>query len=625
MIQGFNSSPIRHLMIFLRETPTDGIDTFERQITHHASYITEGSNERNSLNTLIGNKTQIKVLVTGEIELNEKNVFIGLKMAFPDWDFQHYPLNIRKLYLKEPSWPDAKEVGVIATTDLRKTSGGNQWGSPCVLNLSPGHDDHSTRSGTTTGVSSWYERLSSRGSNGDENVDFLDNNLEIKTGEENAQEGYDEIDFASILEFAEEMASEDPNQEFPPDTPMDLDIQQDLFDKKEITNHDKIASADSRETLKDFDEEKKSRPLTTFDEGETFDFSFLDEAPSFSSGLDELDDEDGFIPQERFDHRPMLDDEEDYIPSDFLESDVEFEMEGIVDEPSIDENIPLQASNTDMDLDASSFGPILEIANKLQSTFIDRINELPLRKITLVSLAIGLTTIALSFGIKIFEPDYESIRKAAGVVDLYDWIILNDLARTDTETDQLIELWKESGEYQQFWLWFDTQWTPKISRYENIESGLRTTGWVLLSPAIVILMITFLGRATPIFRKQRLLLDHEQTNRISLNFGTYTTDWSLVDAWAKETGFKSLEVEDTRRLYRKSGSIAHPPILSLIAMQDNQVQLEVWLSTRVPTFLIPLLSDLGLEVLEAKNGVLPANIKSAVNKLLLKLGHPPLA
>jgi hypothetical protein len=625
MIQGFNSTPIQHLMIFLRETPTDGIDGFERKIIHHASYITEGTNERNSLNDLIGDETKIKVLVTGEIELNEKNVFIGLKMAFPDWDFQHYPLNIQKLYLKEPSWPDAKQVGVIATTDLRKSSNGNQWGLPCVLNLPAGQDDHSTRSGSTAGISSWYERLSTRGSNGDEEADFSDNHLEIKQYEENAQESYEEIDFASILKFADEMASEDPNQEFPPDSSKDLNLQQDFFDNKGIINHEKIAGVDSEEILKNFDEEKRSSPFTSYDENEIFDFSFLEGAPSFSSGLDELDDEGGFLTQEGFDSRPFLEDEEDYISSEFLEPDVEFEMEGILDETYIDDDNPLQASNMDMKQDTSSFEPLLQILNKLQSTFIHRINELPLRKITLISLLMGLTMIALSFGIKVFEPDYEAIRKAAGVLDLYDWIILNDLARTDTDTDQLIDLWKESSEYEQFWFWFDTQWTPKISRYENVEVGLRTTGEVLLLPAIIILLITFLGHATPIFRKQSQILDHEQTNRISLNFTTYTTDWSLVDTWAKETGFKTLEVEDTRRLYRKNGNIAHPPILSLIAIQGDQVQLEVWLSTRVPTILIPLLSDLGLEVLEAKNGVLPTNIKSTVNKLLLKLGHPPLA
>jgi hypothetical protein len=625
MIKGINSTPIRHLMIFLRETPTDGIDSFERQIVHHASYITEGSNESNSLNDLIGDETKIKVLVTGEIELNEKNVFIGLKMAFPDWDFQHYPLNIQKLYLKESSWPDAKDVGVIATTDLRRSSGGNHWGLPCVLNLSTGQDDYPTRSGSKAGSSSWYERLSSRGSNGDEGADFSDDHMELEHDEENAQEGYDDIDFTSILEFAKEMASEDPNQEFPLDSFKDMNSQQDLLENEEIINHEKIEGADSKEILKDFDEEKKSSPFTDFGEDETLDFSFLEGAPSYSSSLDELDDEEGFLPQEMFDRRPFLDDDEDYVPSDFLEPEVEFELEGIVDDANVDEDSPVQAFNIDMEQDTSSFGPLLEIVNKLQSTFIYRINKLPLRKIALISLVTGLTTIALSFGVKIFEPDYETTRKAAGIVDLYDWIILNDLARTDTETDQLIDLWKESSEYQQFWFWFDTQWTPKISRYENIEAGLRTIGGVLLSPAIIILIITVLGHATPFFRKQSQILDYEQTNRISLHFSSYTTDWFLVDTWAKENGFRTLEVEDNRRLYRKNGNIAHPPILSLIAIQDDQVQLEVWVSTRVPTILIPVLSDLGLEVLEAKNGVLPANIISTVNKLLLKLGHPPLA
>jgi hypothetical protein len=623
MTQGITSTPIRHLMIFLRETPSDGIDGFERQLIHHATYSTEGSDDKSPLNDRISDQTKIKVLVTGEIKLNEKNIFIGLKMAFPEWDFQSYPFNMQKLFLKKPSGMDAKEVGVIATTDFKKGSGTNSWGLPCILEFSPVQNDQHTRAESKSGDLSWYERLSNRRS--DEEADFSDEEFEREHFKEQTQESNDEIDFESILNDAKEMSGEELTQERSADSPKEFDFQQDLLRNKESIDLDHVAGLDNKEILEDFDEEEKSSLHTEFDEDEGFDFSFLEDAPSFSSALDEFDDDEGIVSSHKYDSPPFVDEKEDYLSSDFLEPEVDFELEGFVDETYIDEDTSLPASNHETERQGSSLGPLLAIISNLQSAISEKIAGLPLRKIALVSLITGLTTLALSYGVKLFEPDYETIRKADGVVDLYDWIILNDLVNAETETDQLIDLWKESNEYDQFWDWFDTQWTPKISRYEKFEVGLKTIGWVFLSPAIIILVIAFLGRAIPILQKQSKISDYEPTNRISLAFTTYTNDWSLVDAWAKETDFKILEVEDTRRLYRKKGSLLHPPVLCLIAILEGQVQLEAWVSTRIPTFLIPLLSDLGLEVLEAKKGTLPSSTKSDVNKLLLKLGNPPLA
>jgi hypothetical protein len=300
-------------------------------------------------------------------------------------------------------------------------------------------------------------------------------------------------------------------------------------------------------------------------------------------------------------------------------------LEGFVEENQAREDPSLLATDNDDEFASSSTGIFQEALGKIQSALSNKIKELPLRKIGLTSLIAGLAVIALSFVVMVFEPDYETIRKDAGVVDLYDWIIINDLVGPDTETDALIDRWKESSEYRQFWAWFDTEWSPKITRYKNIERGIRTTGIILISPFLLILIITVADRIGPIFRKEKQISNYEPTNRISLGFNTYSNDWSLVDAWAKETGFKILEVEGSRRLYRKKGNLAHPPILCLVVMEGDQVQLEVWVSTRAPTFLIPLLSDLGLEVLEAKDSILPASIKNTVNKLILKLGHPPLA
>jgi hypothetical protein len=618
-------TPIRHLMIFLREMPSDGMDDFERQIIHHTTYATEGSNDKSILSDRINDETKIKILVTGEIELNEKNVFVGLKMAFPEWDFQRYPLNIQKLFLKKPLWVDPKEVGVIATTDLAKSSGGNQWGAPCVLDISPNQVGPPVRSASKENTASWYERISSGVLKNEDLEDFSDTFFNTEKDIEETQEALGEIDFAGILDLAEDISNREPSSKTTFNASESMDLEKELPAIKETKEEEAISGVESKEILKHFEVEKKASSLTGTDEDEGFDFSFLDEASTFSPTSDGMDLKEKFPPRKTFGTRPFLEEDEDYISPEFLEPEIEFELEGFVEENQAREDPSLLATDNDDEFASSSTGIFQEALGKIQSALSNKIKELPLRKIGLTSLIAGLAVIALSFVVMVFEPDYETIRKDAGVVDLYDWIIINDLVGPDTETDALIDRWKESSEYRQFWAWFDTEWSPKITRYKNIERGIRTTGIILISPFLLILIITVADRIGPIFRKEKQISNYEPTNRISLGFNTYSNDWSLVDAWAKETGFKILEVEGSRRLYRKKGNLAHPPILCLVVMEGDQVQLEVWVSTRAPTFLIPLLSDLGLEVLEAKDSILPASIKNTVNKLILKLGHPPLA
>lgn len=626
MKQEFVPNPFQYLMIFLRETPEDGIDGFQKQIISDAAYSTEGSNNHHLFYDCIGDETKIKVLVTGEIELNEKNVFIGLKMAFPEWDFQRYPLHIQKLFIQKSEWSEVKEAGVIATTDRTRTYGSNKWGLPCVLNLSPDQDAQYTKPKKSEAIPSLYEQVSSWKSDEQETYDVPDPFAQLENRQTYTHDTYEEIDFTQILDFADEISNEEFSQETPQNPSDQNNFQQESPFRKFLHSEEVISGADSKEILTSFGEEKKTKPFTGFEENEDFDFSYLDEAPSFTPTVEEMDHEENYSPLSRFNARPFIDNEEEYISPEFLEPEIEFEMEGLVEDIVRDEGESLLEASHDEDKDPSSFGPYLEIANKLQSAVLRKIAQLPLRKIALTSLIAGLAMIALSIGVKTIEPDYETTRKSAGVIDLYDWIILNDLVGPDTDTDALMDLWKESSEYRQFWLWFDTRWTPRISRYEEIEAGLRVIGGILLSPAIIIMLITVLGRSARARKQiQNQTMDVDPTNRISLSFSTYTNDWSIVDTWAKETGFKILEVEGDRRLFRRKGNLAHPPILCLLGISEGLVQLEVWVSTRVPPVLIPLLSDLGLEVLEAKGRVLPGNIKSLVNKLLLRLGHPPLA
>jgi hypothetical protein len=618
----FGPNPFQYLMIFLRDPPEDGIDGFQRHIINNASYSTEGSSDQHLFYDWIGEETRVKVLVTGEIELNEKNVFIGLKMAFPEWDFQRYPLHIQKLFIKESDEAKAKEAGVIATTNRSRNSGTHHWGLPCVLNLAPTQHVQFTSPGKSTGLPSLFEHVSSWISKDNEDLDIPDHSLRKENHDEDSLKGFDEIDLKGILDLTEETPTKEMNQESLLNSSEQSIFRKVSLPEKLDETEEFFAGEDSKDILKRFREENKTSPFTSLGKEDDFDFTFLDEASTFSPLMEETESRENSFSTDRFGAEPFIEEEEDIAP-EFLEAGVGFKYEGMIEE-DFEDNDSSQWMDDDLEKDPGFHLLQLPIINKLQSALISRIKALPLRKIASISLATGLTIFLLSFGVKAIEPNYENTRKSAGVVDLYDWIILNDMVGPDTDSDALMDLWQDSSEYRQFWFWFDTEWTPRITVFRKIESGLRTAGGILLSPAIIILLVAVLDR-TASFKKKSQVMGSEPRNRISLDFATYNNDWGVVESWAKETGFKILEIAGDQRLYRRKGSISHPPTLCLVGITDNQVQLEAWVGTRLPAFLIPLLSDMGLEVLEAKSGVLPASTKDAVNKLLLKLGHPPLA
>ena len=110
--------------------------------------------------------------------------------------------------------------------------------------------------------------------------------------------------------------------------------------------------------------------------------------------------------------------------------------------------------------------------------------ELPTKKISTPLLILGIILIALSYGVKIIEPDYDASRKAAGIIDVYEWIIANDML--GEETADVFEAWDNSEESIQFWAWFDSDWSPKILLFNSIEGGLRKVGAVLAICGILV-------------------------------------------------------------------------------------------------------------------------------------------
>lgn len=625
MMKDNGGDQFQYLMIFLKEPPSDGVAGFQNQIINRATYIAEGSTEACLFNDFVGEDTKLKVLVTGEIELNEKNVFIGLKMAFPEWDFQHYPLNMQKLFLKRPTWSEVKEVGVIATIERTRTLGENKWGLPCVIDLSADQEGRYMGSMVSKEIHSLYESEPIKKTKSKEKVDLFGDFLNKMTDEEEMQEAYGGIEFDPTLVSSDLGFRDEAQEDFSLDTLDHSGFDQSPSRDSDILREEDLLGVDRREPLEGFGGITKTSPFKDLDEAGSFDFDFLKEYESYLSSLDKTDLEENVVPNETIHASPFFDHDDEFISPQFLEPELEFKLEGVLEETSIEDDPSLMNFNENVEGQGLfEFKKLRKYISSFLYMLSDKLQILPLGRISRILLLAGIVLITLSFTAKILEPDYEAIRKAAGITDVYDWIIMNDLVGSDT--DDVFELWKKSSEYRQFWFWFDTEWTPKINRYNEIVSGVRTLGAVLFTPGLLILSIPFLARAiSGRDSKKAGTFDFGNTNKVSLSFATYTTDWSSVDNWAKETGFKNLEAEDTRRLYRKKGKLSHPPILSLISIVDGQVQLEFWVSTRVPTILIPVLADMGLDVLEAKNAVLPGSIKDSINKLLLKLGHPPLA
>jgi hypothetical protein len=195
------------------------------------------------------------------------------------------------------------------------------------------------------------------------------------------------------------------------------------------------------------------------------------------------------------------------------------------------------------------------------------------------------------------------------------------------ETDVVFDTWRGTEEFTRFWTWHDNQWLPKISIFNMMTGILRNLGGLFTLTGVLLFALAFLAKRFPTtmigYEDDPYSITHDK--RISLNFSVYNDAWSLIDAWSKENGFKILESEGSRRLYRKAGTPSYPPTMCMLACEDGQVELEVWMTTRVPTKLIPILSDIGIDVLEAKNTTIPGEIKEQINTLLIRLGHPPLA
>jgi hypothetical protein len=640
MNQGFELNHIQYLMVFLRKMPSIGLEEFERRFIDFANFKSTGSRETRLYRDFFGEDTKIKVLITGEIELSEKNILIGLKMAFPEWEFELFPMSIQKLFLKDTDGLGTKEAGAIAMIEPTIRMEKVEWGEPCTFDLSQEasgglfnpilKDDFIPEPKV---IKSDVPRLEEQLEKFKDiwTRDFYDeerkpNEKEIpEIPEEKIENVLNDV-FSDLTDLPDEEfeASWDENfKEVPFYQPKPHKYPTGLDPDPDPLPDDNLTGADSEEILEQFGARKPLWPFSDSLEDEsnipTFTAGDFKDKGSFNN-VDLAENsiqEDVFLDQEYSQAHPSL-------PPDFNGTKHEFEMLGVVEENPTDDLRTSMGIHEGLDQQASFIHTLSDKSGDVLNSLLDKLVDFPSKKIGKPLLLLGVALFALSFGVKFLEPDYETSRKAAGVMDVYEWIIAND--KLGEETNEVFEAWDNSVEGLQFWAWYDTQWSPKISIFHTVEGGLRKVGILLALCGIFAFTITIVAKQIATrneYDADQIL--YSEDKRISLHFTIYNDTWPLVDKWSKEYKFKILEAEGSRRLYRKAGNLSHPPILCMIACSENEVSLEVWPSTWIPTPLIPIFSDLGIDALEAKNTVLPREIKTQINTLLTRLGHPPIA
>lgn len=664
MKQDLEVNQIQYLVIFIKKRPSEGHEEFQKQLMQVATYSPEGTNLGYPYQTFISKDTKSKVIVSGEIPLDQGNILSGLIMAFPRLDLDSHMITIQKFSLVGDAWAEDNQAGAIVAAENwesreirwdtpREYTLGEEDGlrmvSPFIDEIQP--NAHGRNASISASLemhekpllddidSGFGERRYSEdfrkffGSAGGRQKDE-------SAGEQSASEKIyldDDPGFRGFLK-----ATEAPEEDFLDDIPLPGDqngiMSLDDFESMSAEQpplHKVPAFYDTYEEDDGFAHHIPSRKTESADQDDLPDADqelLLGEGSGSHSTLWPPYPEDRERPKSSYElthaFEESLYDEED-LPSAPLEnihpSSESFTLLGTMEE---DDHAPmdkaslyerkaaLRGHDDDRHLRSSFWESLQSLpGGDLLEKALAKVQALPLRKLGFASLAIGMMLIALALTARVIEPDFEASRRAAGIPDIYEWIIKNDL--TGTNSEDWYRLWKNSPEYRQYWSWYDRQWSPTINRYRIVERGSSIIGVLLSASGLGILLAHPFLRTKQISDKAKgKRAGSSEEKRISLSFDTDADIWPIVEAWTRAVGFRILEFEDTRRLYRKSGNLSHPPLMCLVSSMDGEVLLEIWASTWVPPKLMPVFADLGMEVLEAKNALVPLEIREAVDSLL---------
>ena len=103
--------------------------------------------------------------------------------------------------------------------------------------------------------------------------------------------------------------------------------------------------------------------------------------------------------------------------------------------------------------------------------------------------------------------------------------------------------------------------------------------------------------------------------------------WPIVEEWAKETGYRLKESDQSRRLYQKGHGILVAPMMLEVSQTEEGVHLEAWIKADIIVRIIGLFMIPAEMRIESGGitGVAPRKIaRGAVNKLLKKLEQPAI-
>ncbi|WP_020675903.1 hypothetical protein [Geopsychrobacter electrodiphilus] len=109
---------------------------------------------------------------------------------------------------------------------------------------------------------------------------------------------------------------------------------------------------------------------------------------------------------------------------------------------------------------------------------------------------------------------------------------------------------------------------------------------------------------------------------------TYKDDlWSIVDSWARRSGFTMDLLEDSRRVYHKGNRLVMAPVCLEIRHDGSNVTLETWI--KADMYLIMALMTGKPPEAGIQSGGLTAWIprkraRKVVNPLLISLGQSPI-
>lgn len=117
------------------------------------------------------------------------------------------------------------------------------------------------------------------------------------------------------------------------------------------------------------------------------------------------------------------------------------------------------------------------------------------------------------------------------------------------------------------------------------------------------------------------------SERTIREFSAKADVWSIVERWAKEYGFTTIDQDAHHRVYRRGRERFDYPILVEISQMNERVRLAAWVKASTldrgrALFMIP--AEMGLESGGAQMVIARNGGRKLVNELLHHLGERPI-